>query len=110
VVKVVDFGLAKVVESGQGLAAAGLTETGATLGTPAYMRPEQCLGRLLERRSDVYAIGCIMYEALLGEKPFTGETPFDCMLKHLNEPPMAFPNQHSPVSVPPSLNRYRFSF
>ncbi len=108
VVKVVDFGLAKVVETGQGLAAASLTETGATLGTPAYMSPEQCMGRTLDRRSDIYAIGCIMYEALLGEKPFTGETPFDCMLKHLNEPPLAFASQHSPVSVPPSLERAVF--
>lgn len=108
VVKIVDFGLAKVVETGQGLAAASLTETGATLGTPAYMSPEQCMGRTLDRRSDIYAIGCIMYEALLGEKPFTGETPFDCMLKHLNEPPLAFANQHSPVSVPPSLERAVF--
>lgn len=108
VVKVVDFGLAKVVETGQGLAAASLTETGATLGTPAYMSPEQCMGRLLDRRSDIYAIGCIMYEALMGEKPFVGETPFDCMLKHLNEPPLSFANQHSPVSMPPSLERAVF--
>lgn len=108
VVKVVDFGLAKVVETGQGLAAASLTETGATLGTPAYMSPEQCMGRLLDRRSDIYAIGCIMYEALSGEKAFTGETPFDCMLKHLNEPPIAFAAQPSPVSVPPSLERAVF--
>lgn len=108
VVKVVDFGLAKVVETGQGMPSAHLTETGATLGTPAYMSPEQCMGRPLDRRSDIYAIGCIMYEALAGEKPFKGETPFDCMLKHLNEPPESFSNFPSPISVPPSLERAIF--
>ncbi len=69
--KVLDFGMAKILapEIGDGLP---LTLTGAIMGTPTYMAPEHILGRAVDGRADVYAIGCIAYEMLSGKPPFTG--------------------------------------
>ena len=63
--KVVDFGIARVEAS-------DLTDTGAMLGTPAYMSPEQCLGTQVDKRSDIFSAGVILYQLLTGDKPFTG--------------------------------------
>jgi serine/threonine-protein kinase len=83
VAKIMDFGIAKHVESETG---AG-TLSGLVLGTPEYMSPEQVQGRRLDFRSDVYALGCVVYEIFTGAAPFRGETPYATLLKQLNEPP-----------------------
>lgn len=76
-----DFGLAKIAEgTGQ------LTTSGAFLGTPAYMSPEQGSGDLIDRRSDVYALGLILFELLVGRQPFEAQTPMALVLKHITEP------------------------
>ena len=80
---VADFGIAKA------LSAAGdaqLTETGMAVGTPAYMSPEQSVGGQVDARSDVYALGCVVYEMLAGEPPFTGATPQALIAKRMLEP------------------------
>ena len=77
-----DFGLAKMVAS-----SSNLTETGAVLGTPAYMAPEQWRGGPVDARTDVYALGVILYEMIVGETPFESDTPYSLMYKHLNDPP-----------------------
>ena len=77
-----DFGLAKMVAS-----SSNLTETGAVLGTPAYMAPEQWRGAPVDARTDVYALGVILYEMIIGETPFETDTPYSLMYKHLNDPP-----------------------
>ena len=69
---VADFGVARALEQG---IEGRLTETGLALGTPTYMSPEQASGGLVDARSDVYALGCVLYEMLAGEPPFTGPTP-----------------------------------
>jgi serine/threonine protein kinase len=76
-----DFGIAKLL-SGDGTA---LTQTGAAMGTPAYMAPEQWMGRGLDGRADIYSLGIMLYEMLTGKLPFSSDTPVSLMYMHLNE-------------------------
>ncbi len=78
-VKVLDLGLAGTLEFES---SATLTRTGETLGTAAYMSPEQCLGEQVDVRSDIYSIGCLMYECLSAEKVFPDKNVFNCMQQH----------------------------
>jgi TolB-like protein/tetratricopeptide (TPR) repeat protein len=81
---VADFGIARAVSAAGG---ARLTETGLAIGTPAYMSPEQAAGGgTLDGRSDLYALGCVLYEMLSGETPYTGATPQVILAKKLAEP------------------------
>lgn len=80
--KLMDFGIAKQFTQG---AAQRLTQTGAMLGTPAYMSPEQCASGKVDPRSDIYSLGCTMYHALSGREPFSAESAMEVMLKHMNE-------------------------
>ncbi len=86
-VKVLDFGIAKIAED----SGTNATATGMICGTPSYMSPEQTMGRALDGRSDIYALGVLLYEIVVGERPFSGQTPMEIMLKHINEPPPALP-------------------
>ena len=85
--KVLDFGIAKLAPDLQhGLSPR--TQTGALLGTPHYMSPEQISGKgQVDARSDIYAAGVMLYEAITGRRPFEGETLFDLMRAHLELPP-----------------------
>lgn len=83
-VKLVDFGIAKVNEQ-KGVDATKLTQTGELFGSPLYMSPEQCRGDDVDARSDIYSLGCVMYESLTGRPPFQGENPVRVILKHLSE-------------------------
>jgi serine/threonine protein kinase len=84
-VKVLDFGLAQVASSDR-----TLTKSGETIGSPSYMSPEQCRGTRLDGRSDIYSLGCVLYEVLTGERPVVGTTTVDCMSKHLFLTPKPF--------------------
>jgi serine/threonine protein kinase len=84
--KVVDFGLAKIV----GLESSStVTRTNAVMGTPAYMSPEQCYGQELDARSDIYSVGCVMYECLTGQQVFPSSNSFKCMHDHVFNAPRA---------------------
>src|ERR1700685_1658747 len=78
-----DFGLAKSFAEG----AVGMTQTGAFLGTPRYMSPEQVEGKATDGRSDLYAYGLILYEMVTGEVPFTGESTLKVMYQRIQEKP-----------------------
>jgi serine/threonine protein kinase len=80
-VKVTDFGIAKTESS------AHLTASGTVLGTPDYMSPEQARGQEVDGRSDLFSLGCMLYECLSGRKPFAGETMTEVLLKIVNEEP-----------------------
>jgi serine/threonine-protein kinase len=83
-VKVVDFGLAKMRAE---TAAPGITSPGIVCGTPEYMSPEQGRGDTLDPRSDIYAVGVVMYQLLAGRLPFEAESPTQVVLMHIGEPP-----------------------
>ncbi|HTI62670.1 MAG TPA: protein kinase [Gemmatimonadaceae bacterium] len=81
-----DFGIARA--AGGADAAETMTQAGLTLGTVAYMSPEQALGeRELDARSDIYALGCVLFEMLTGAPPFTGPSAMSVISKHLTAPP-----------------------
>ncbi len=79
--KVMDFGIARSIE------AAGVTQTGVMIGTPDYMSPEQAEGEEADQRSDIYALGVILYEMVTGGVPFKGDTAFSVALKHKTKLP-----------------------
>ncbi|MET7650051.1 protein kinase [Streptomyces sp. NPDC005486] len=84
-VKVLDFGIAKVVAE----TTTRLTATGMTVGTPAYLSPEQLTGEPVDGRSDQYSTGCLLYELLTGRPPFVGDSPFAVMHQHISQEPVA---------------------
>lgn len=101
-VKILDFGIAKILdpslkESKQ------LTADGAIMGTPEYMAPEQCRGSPPDRRSDIYALGCVAFELLLGEPPFRGKIA-PLFAAHLTKPPRVPSAVDPDARIPPALD------
>jgi serine/threonine protein kinase len=100
-VKIVDFGIAKMMPgSGKEMQ---LTQTGEVFGSPLYMSPEQFVGRKVDRRSDIYAMGCVMYEALMGKPPIVGEHVLETMYKHMNEKPKKFAEVRPELKISPKV-------
>jgi serine/threonine-protein kinase len=95
--RVADFGVAQALEQA---GADRLTETGLMMGTPAYMSPEQAKGGSVDGRSDLYALGCVLYEMLAGEPPYTGPTLQAVITKRFSEP---IPHLGTLRAVPPWL-------
>jgi serine/threonine protein kinase len=80
-VKILDFGIAKVGEYEAG-EIQSLTRTGEIFGSPLYMSPEQCSGGKVDHRSDIYSLGCVIFEALTGTTPYVGESALSTMMMH----------------------------
>lgn len=83
-VKVMDFGIARAVAD----TSASMTQTAAVIGTAQYLSPEQARGETVDNRSDVYAAGCLLYELLVGEPPFKGDSPVSVAYQHVRELPV----------------------
>ncbi len=98
-VKVADFGIAQAGTSEA--TQASLTQVGAVMGTATYFSPEQAQGRPVDPRSDLYSLGCVLYEMLTGHQLFTGDTPLVIAYKHVQEQPVP-PSQLAP-QVPAAL-------
>ncbi len=90
-VKVLDFGLARVVGESGGAPAEPLTRSGSVFGTPEYMSPEQARGEAVDHRADLYALGVILYELLSGRPPFQAPELVAVLIKHIQEPPPPLP-------------------
>jgi serine/threonine protein kinase len=103
-VKVVDFGVAKMLPR-KGKPMQQLTHTGEIFGTSLYLSPEQCAGKLLDTRSDIYAFGCVMHEVLTAVPPFVGINLLDTMQKHINEPVPTFAQTAPELAIPPRLEQ-----
>jgi serine/threonine protein kinase len=96
-VKILDFGVVKLLSPEPDDGGGRLTNTGATMGTPAYMAPELCRGKHVDHRVDVYALGVMIYELLTGSVPFEGDSFLDVALKHMNDPPPPL-SEHVPAA------------
>ena len=94
-----DFGLAKTLEPN----VSGMTRTGAVLGTPLYMSPEQVQGKSIDNRTDIYALGLVFYEMLTGVLPFTGDSSYELMYKRVHQFPRK-PEMLTP-GLPPYISR-----
>src|SRR5947209_1350096 len=94
-VKVMDFGIARAIaDSGN-----SVTQTAAVIGTAQYLSPEQARGDSVDARSDVYSLGCVLYEILTGEPPFTGDSPVAVAYQHVREDPVLPSNRHAGISA-----------
>ncbi|MDI3384766.1 protein kinase [Streptomyces sp. B-S-A8] len=91
VVKVMDFGIARAMQSG----VTSMTQTGMVVGTPQYLSPEQALGRAVDARSDLYSVGIMLFQLVTGRLPFEADSPLAIAYAHVQEEPVA----------PSSINR-----
>ncbi|MBX9669010.1 MAG: protein kinase [Candidatus Obscuribacterales bacterium] len=103
-VKILDFGLAKMIygadeEEGKDQ----ITKTGETVGTPAFMSPEQVMGKTLDRRTDIYSLGCVLYHCLTARPPFVGRTRMETMLQQLNQQPSPINGAGEETAVDPQI-------
>lgn len=103
-VKLVDFGIAKNVDS----KALHLTMTGEVVGTPKYMSPEQCMGKTLDARSDIYALGCVMYEVFTGMPPFEADSFYEMVRQHVDDVPSHLPFADPSLKIPVGLEAIIF--
>lgn len=102
-VKVLDFGLALIGESTR-----KITQSGEFWGSPPYASPEQVKGEDTDHRSDIYSLGCVMYELLSGKDPFFGAGLYELLSKHVNEQPAPLMVTNPQISVPAEMERIVF--
>jgi eukaryotic-like serine/threonine-protein kinase len=95
-IKVMDFGIARAVSDAQ----ATMTQTAQVIGTAQYLSPEQARGERVDARSDLYSVGCLLYELLTGRPPFTGDSPVAIAYQHVRENPIP------PSRIDPDLPRW----
>ncbi|MBS2005083.1 MAG: serine/threonine protein kinase [Cyanobacteria bacterium SZAS LIN-5] len=107
-VKLVDFGIAKLLMPEGDIDETQIEQEGEVLGSPLYMSPEQCLGRELDGRSDIYSLGIVLYETLMGKVPFIGRTLQETVEMQVQTAPMAFSAKRPDLTLPGSLEAVVF--
>jgi serine/threonine protein kinase len=105
-IKLVDFGVAKCTEAST--AEQKLTRTGTVIGSPVYMSPEQCMAKELDARSDLYSLGCVMYQAVTGSAPFVDDVSTAILFKHLCEEAKPFAQMPAKIEPPPGFEQVVF--
>ncbi len=101
-IKILDFGVAKLL--GEQTPGVSKTQTGVPVGTPLYMSPEQCLGKKIDHRADLYAVGIMLFEALTGQLPFNGDTYFELLQAHLQKAPPIASEVAPEANIPRALD------
>ncbi|MBP7862244.1 serine/threonine protein kinase [bacterium] len=94
-----DFGIAKLLNPD----GKKLTNLGEVFGSPLYMSPEQCSGDMIDPRTDVYSLACVIYEALVGVPPLVGAKPIETIMKHINDKPRTLSEVRPDLNIPPRL-------
>lgn len=102
-VKLLDFGVAKILHADHSKKTLPVTKTGVVFGSPPYMSPEQCTGQAPDARSDIYSLGCVMYETLSGRTPIDGENSLEILHKQVIATPLEFSEVIPPVRLPAGL-------
>src|SRR5688500_1079443 len=97
-VKVADFGIARAITAN---ADDNLTQVGTVMGTATYFSPEQARGDAVDPRSDIYSLGCVLYELVVGRPPFAGDSPVAIAYKHVHESPV--PPRHLNIELPTAI-------
>jgi eukaryotic-like serine/threonine-protein kinase len=103
--KVIDFSIAKFTRPKPDQKT--ITKPGQIFGTPLYMSPEQCQGKKPDHRSDIYSLGCVMYEVLCGAPPLLGDSSLNTIYKHVNDLPLPF-SQIKDINIPKELEAIIF--
>jgi serine/threonine protein kinase len=103
VVKILDFGISKLTDSRAGKSQQ-LTVAGDVFGSPFYMSPEQCAGEKIDARSDIYSIGCSLFETLTGYVPFDGSNSFETMLMHQEDEPPELSDMPGDIQCSTAIN------
>jgi serine/threonine protein kinase len=103
-VRIMDFGIAKLLDESE-TGAQNLTKTGDAIGSPIYMSPEQARGTRMDHRSDLYSLGCVMYECLSNSPPFCGNTALDTMMMHIDTKPMPISQASMGQTIDPRLEQ-----
>jgi eukaryotic-like serine/threonine-protein kinase len=101
-VKILDFGIAKILDDEVRLEK-GLTQTGEVFGSPPYMSPEQALGRTSDRRTDIYSLGCLMYEVLTGAPPIVGQSVIETIYRQIHDVPPSLREASLGLEFPQAL-------
>lgn len=101
--RVFDFGIAKLMPQAESLGH-DLTQTGEVFGSPLYMSPEQCLGKPLDGRSDIYSVGCILYELICGQPPHRAETIVETIIKQVQDEAQPLKQVYSGVDLPDGVD------
>lgn len=103
-VKVVDLGIAKLTGVDE-FNQQTLTKTGEIFGSPLYMSPEQCMGTTVDRRADLYSLGCVMYETLTGAPPIIGDNALSTMMKHQSQKPLSLKEASMGIDYPQAIEQ-----
>lgn len=104
IVKLVDFGIAKLTGRDD-FNQQTLTKTGEIFGSPLYMSPEQCMGSAIDHRTDLYSMGCVIYEALTGAPPLVGDSALSTMMKHQSEAPLTLKEASMGIEFPERIEQ-----
>lgn len=101
-IRILDFGIAKI--GGDSTKTQELTKTGVVLGSPLYMSPEQGIGKKIDARTDIYSLGCVLYECISGSPPLAGETIIETLMKHQIEAPKPLSEASMGREIPQALD------